>query len=205
MRTDHKWLHPHRFVTDGAPRPEWLVYGETIKTTQPFKRDFERIMRLAESKGEPVVLMTFAYALPEDYTLERFRQGTLGFVPAPNASPTELWGTPEHIRKGLEVHNSIVRDLATAHDVVFVDQAALLGQDPKFFIDACHLSPGGAEQFVENIMSAIQHRGMRPLPRMAFSRTPSANMSAVLTSAKPRGLRRRGLRLPKLPMVAPMP
>ena len=203
MQMDHKLLHPHRFVTDGVPRPEWLVYGDAIKTARPFKRDLERIMSLAESKGEPVVLMTFAYALPEGYTLERLRQRTLGFAPAPNASPVELWGTPEHIRKGLEVHNAVIRDLAASHPVVFVDQAALLGQDPKLFIDVSHLSPDGAGQFVEHLISAIQRRGIRP--RTTFTRASSADISTVLMPAKLRGLRKRGLRLPRVPMVVPMP
>ncbi len=198
-RLDRTVLRPWRFVGDGAPRSDWLVYGAQIKTARPFRRDLERVVRLAASKGDPVLLMTFAYALPESYTSERLRAGTLGFVPSPNASPVELWGSPPSIREGLEAHNQVIKAVAAAHGVPLVDQDALLQHDPALFIDVCHLSPAGAERFAGNILAAVASRQLRP---RAMPSQELAVHTPVIGSPIPwlKGLRRRGLKLPKTPV-----
>ena len=70
-----------------------------------------------------------------------------------------MWGLPENVRKGLDVHNTVLRAVGKGEGVLFVDQQALLGNEPKNFIDVCHLSPAGMEQFVQHILAELLRRG----------------------------------------------
>ena len=167
---DRVFVRRDRYVPEHAPRPEWTAYGGDVKTVPVFRRNLERILALAGERGEPVVIMTFAYHLPADYSLERMNRGELGFGHWANASPSpvELWGTPEHVRAGLEAHDRVLRELHAAHpETVFVDQEARLGDDPGNFTDVCHLSPLGAERFVDGIVAAVKAAGVGPRPAVA--------------------------------------
>lgn len=161
-------LRSNRYVPEHGPNAEWVVYGEEIKTAAVLRANLERILALALDRNDPVLLMTFAHFLPEDYTLERFQRGEMGFGHWDHSSPSavEIWGAPDNVRKGLQEHDRVLRELHQAHPgALFVDQTARLGGDPGNFVDVCHFSPAGAQRFVEGIMEAVQARGL--VPRVA--------------------------------------
>jgi hypothetical protein len=162
---DRRVLHLRDYVPMTAPEPAWLAYGGDLKTVPVFRRNLEAILALAAARSDPVMLMTFAYHLPPDYTLERFERHELGFGTwkGSTPSPVEIWGTPEHVRAGLGAHDDVLRALHDAHpEALFVDQEARLGADPVNFVDVCHLSPEGAKRFVAGIMEAVRARGLEP-------------------------------------------
>ena len=104
--------------------------------------------------------MTYAYYIPSNYSLERFQRGELDYARSSvKGSEIEIWGLPENVRKGLDVHNTVLRELGKGEGVLFVDQQALLGNEPKNFIDVCHLSPAGMEQFVQHILAELLKQG----------------------------------------------
>ena len=125
----------------------------------------EAILELADTSGTPILLMTFAYHVPKDYTFQRFVDGKLDYDPLDYATdlPIELWGIPENVVAGLRAHNEVIREVAASYNkVILVDQERLLREGP-LFIDICHLSVEGRTRFLDNIMTAVG-----PL----FARTP---------------------------------
>ena len=149
-------------------RPEWMPFGASIKSAVPFRRNLERTLSLARAKREPVLLMTFAYAIPEEYSRVRFEQGALGYDRSKPGEPVEMWGRPEDIIRGLQVHNDIIREAANGTDVFFVDQDALMKHDPRNFIDVCHLSPAGSDQFVRHMVDKLKRQRFT-MPRRSAS------------------------------------
>lgn len=135
-------------------KDDWLQYGATIKTATPFKANVTKIIDLAASRGQPVLLMTFAYYLPPNYTRENFRQKLLDY--GSHRSPLEIWGKPEHVVAGLAAHNLVIRQLADSHQgLYFVDQEKLMPKNGKIFNDICHFTQKGSEAFVSNMGNLI--------------------------------------------------
>lgn len=152
--------YPRRYVPRDVPENElWLSMGATVKTKKPFRRNLTSIRQLAKGNGSPVVLMTFAHHLPRGYTRERFDERQLDYSVSRVAMPVEVWGLPQHVVHGVDVHNRIIRDIAGNHaEVIFVDQEKAIPKSGRFFADICHLSVDGQRLLVENIMGALEDR-----------------------------------------------
>jgi hypothetical protein len=139
-------------------RPEWLHYGQTIKTAAPFRQHLTDILHLAARKREAVFLMTFAYYIADGYTQERFLNQTLDYTLHKQDTPIEIWGTPDNVAKGIEVHNAIIRELARQYShVELIDQQALMPASGRDYLDVCHLTIDGAVRWVEPVLRALGH------------------------------------------------
>lgn len=131
------------YVPTHEPRPEWIQYAATVQTRGSFEHNLQGVMRLAAEKHEPLALMTFAYYQPEQYP------------DVPDwLFPTEGWGKPEYVVRGIEAHNEIVRTLARGADLILVDQEARIPKDASHFRDICHLTPAGTRSWVDNLLAA---------------------------------------------------
>ena len=112
-------------------------------------------MELAKGKRERVVLMSFAIHIPADYTPEKFRRRELDY--GKHLLPVEIWGNPLAVRKGVALHNNVIRGLAIDEDaVLYVEQDGLIPKNGDHFDDVCHLTERGSLQFVTNIMDTLQ-------------------------------------------------
>ena len=144
-----------------VPQQAFIEFGRTIKTAEPFRSNLELIVQDAQRRGRLVLVMTFAYHQPDDYTLDRFKAGTLDYGPGerPYKTPTELWGKPEHVLAAITTHNRVIREVAARHDkVIFVDQEALLSKSGSHFADVCHLTSDGIATFVDHAAPAVVER-----------------------------------------------
>ncbi len=143
------------YVSRGKPRDEWLTYGAEVKTAKSFAENLTAILELARRRGDPVLLMTFAYYLAPGYSEEAFRRVALDY--SLHAYPVELWGRPPDVVRALETHNAIVRRLAATakSGVLFVDQDALLPKDGEHWNDVCHLTGRGCQRFVDYLMDVV--------------------------------------------------
>lgn len=152
VRLHEKVIAPEAYVPRERPDPKAMRFGGEIKTAPSFRINLERILTLAKKRGEPVVLMTFCYHLPQDYSLERFRAGNLDYCL--HRCPVEIWGMPKHIQKGLDAHNQVIREARDrfGEAVVFVDQALHMPRDKEHFNDICHLTQKGCAAFAEHIL-----------------------------------------------------
>ena len=142
------------YVPKNRPRPDWLTYGETVRSAGPFEANLRAIIARAASRGERVLLMTFATWIPEDYSLARFQEDRLGY--GLHLTPLELWGEPLNVQRAVAAHNAVVHALAREYPQVgFVDQARLLGGKARWFNDPCHLTLLGAHRFVRNLLPVV--------------------------------------------------
>jgi hypothetical protein len=136
------------------PEPASLDFGCDVKTASPFGRNLEGILRVASERREPVLLMSFALYIPEDYTEKRFENRSLDYTS--HMYPVELWGKAPCVAAGIAAHNRVIAELARQTDgVLFVDQDALIPKEGLYFNDACHLTHEGCERFVDSILARI--------------------------------------------------
>jgi len=128
-----------------------MEYGCAVKTAGPFRANLEGIVKTAAARREPLMLMTFAYYVPVDYTEARFKARALDYTA--HLLPIELWGQPACVVAILSAHNEAVRELASRYpDVLFVDQEAMIPKGGLYFNDICHFTHEGCERFVTDLL-----------------------------------------------------
>ena len=133
--------------------PKWSSVAE-IRSPEGFEANIEAIVRMAEQRGDTLVLMTFAYHIPDNYTDEAYEAGQLDFA-GDKLTPLKLWGEPQRVIRAVDGHNDAVRRVAQRNDVLLVDQAAHLPGRGRYFRDPCHFTTEGNKLFVDNIIEAL--------------------------------------------------
>jgi hypothetical protein len=148
-----KYKQPE-YIPANSPRREWVQYGCDIKTRECFKDNITKIVEIAAHKREPILLMTFAYYIPENYNRPKFQAKALDY--GKHCYPIEIWGSPPCVQKGIELHNEVIKGISSRYpNVLFVDQDQLIPKSGRYFNDICHLSDEGCEKFVDNILEVI--------------------------------------------------
>ena len=138
----------------GNPEP-FIQYGDEIKSKNPFLRNIEEIIQMATKRNETIILTTYAWNLPEEYTLKKFFDKQLDVYDA-QLFPVEFYGQPEHIRKGIKLHNSIIKSLATKYDAMrILDFEAKLPKTKDYFNDVCHLNQEGCSIMAKELSNVI--------------------------------------------------
>jgi hypothetical protein len=140
----------------GIPEKDVVGYGGEVKTEAPFRRNIEFIVADASRRGIPVVLMSFAYYIPANYSRELFNRQALDYGKGDLRLPVEVWGHPAHVAKAIDIHNSVIKDIASQYaNAMYVDQQSLLPKTGRIFSDVCHLTVEGCEEFARNIAEAL--------------------------------------------------
>jgi hypothetical protein len=136
------------------------LYSARIKTAGAFRHNLEPIVQATEDRHCPIVLMTFAYHIPPNYTDEAFRARRLDYGADVSACEISLWGTPQGVKGAIDAHNQVIREVAGRHkNVIFIDQKATMPADGRHFIDPCHLTAQGIDLFVRHVMEALRAKG----------------------------------------------
>jgi len=86
-----KWTK-NCYVPTGSPREDWVHYGRDSRSAVSFKENLGVILDLATGRGDRTLLMTFATYVPEDYSLEAFKNKGLDY--GLHLSAIEIWGAP---------------------------------------------------------------------------------------------------------------
>lgn len=144
-----------------AENEAMLEEGRDVKTVRPLQRNLEEILGTAAVRGDTMLLTTFAYHIPEEYSRERFESGMLKYGDPKGRRPcaAELWGKPAYVIAAIDAQNAAIRTLAAEHrDAFFVDQRAQMPEDGTLFIDPCHLTDEGCRKFVDNLWPAVKRR-----------------------------------------------
>jgi hypothetical protein len=150
--TEARYPEGDAYVPKDEPNPTWMHFGSEIRSAVPFELNLEKIIQLAQERGQKVLIMTFASCFPADYKRSDFEAGLIPYGEGMDEGlPIELFGLPDNIRQGLMVHNNILRELAYKHRCYFIDQARLMDDYPEYFIDVCHFSKQGITAFAINI------------------------------------------------------
>lgn len=147
-------------VPKHEPEAEWRRFGSDIKTERPFRANVQAIADIARERGDPLLLLTFAIHVPPGYTREKFEAGNVDYAePGTSGLPIELWGDPAAIRRAIDAHNRIVREIAATNEHVrLLDMARRIPAKGRFYEDVCHLSKEGSELFVAEVVRAIRSR-----------------------------------------------
>ena len=147
---DRKLLNRDRYVPEHSPREEWLSFGSEIKTAESFRENLEGVINMAGRKGEPLMVMTYAYCQPSDEDLADNENPYVAF--------TEVWGDMDNVIKGMDTHNEIIRRIEPREDLIFVDQEEELGNNRDYFADICHMTGKGSQVFAENMVDALREK-----------------------------------------------
>ena len=143
------------YISRLRPRAAWIEHGREIKTAASFRANLSHIVEGARGRGTPVLLMTFATHLPDDYTEEAFRAKTLDY--GAHTSPLELWGEAAHVMAAIDAHNALVRELGSQREGVhFVDLDRIMPKNGELFDDVCHLTPTGSAFFAARVLAAVE-------------------------------------------------
>jgi hypothetical protein len=149
----------------------WLAEGADLKTPPVFARNVEQVLRIARERGQRVLLLTYAYYLPADYTNERFLARETDYTFLPESVATEVWGRKENVVAAIEAHNAEVRRIAALHpEVLFFDMERHLPKDGRHFIDICHWTDLGREAFAQGVIETIARHEPDLLPRVLARR-----------------------------------
>jgi hypothetical protein len=143
-----------RYVPTDAPRDDWVHYGRDPRSAVSFEHNLGAILDLASQRGDRVLLMTFATYVPDNYSLQAFKEKRLGY--GLHRKPIEDWGRREDVLHSVALQNEVVRKLAARHqDALFVDQAKLMAGSPRYFNDPCHFTVAGSSRFADNLLEVL--------------------------------------------------
>jgi hypothetical protein len=141
-------------VPTALPPKGWLDCGAEIKSARPFEVNLQRIIDLADSRDQRVLLMSFAFYLASDYSELAFQDMALPYTL--HSAPLQAWGRPEHVAAAVGVHNEIIHKLAGKNNqTLFLDQASIIPHESLFFNDPCHLTARGCLLFGESMAESL--------------------------------------------------
>lgn len=147
---------------DDIPLETRKEHGKILKSRDSFKENISKIITLAGKRNEPLLLLSFAYHYPENYTLRKFKEKKLDY--GEHKSPVEIWGYPPHVVAGLAEHNKVIKELAEKHsNVLFIDLETMMPKSGDYFDDICHFSPRGSALFAEAVVNEV------------FTKTPASD------------------------------
>ena len=154
LATDLQW---------GTSDPALLDHARNPQTPRTLRNNYAQLLDTARQRRDPVLLLTYAWHLPADYTLEKFSRHELDYArEAPARCAAELWARPEDVDQILTLQNAAIRELAQQHpEATLCDLANQLPRTGQNFVDPCHLTPAGCAAFVELIWPAVEQRFAR--------------------------------------------
>jgi len=137
----------------------WMAEGGDLKTPPIFASNVEAVIELAESRNQPLLLLTYTYYLPEGYSNERFLEKDLDYTFAEESIATEVWGWSHHVQAAIEAHDTVIREIAAEQpEVLFFDMERFMPKDGKHFIDICHWTDLGQERFAQGVVEALRSK-----------------------------------------------
>ena len=145
-----------RWHLTNRPRPEFIKYGNEIRTPPSFEANMEAIAALAKERGDRLVLQTYALYVPANYTDAAFKAGQLDYTTQSEMSLESSWGEPANVLKAVDLHNEATRRVAVRHpETILIEQAQSMPRQGIYFVDPCHLSQDGCKRFAENVLANL--------------------------------------------------
>ena len=145
---------------------EWLKYGCSIRTRESFKYNLLHVVKLAQKKETPLLIMTYAYYIPENYSYENYVAGKLDW--AAHKWPIEEVGKPECVNNGMTIHNEVIEEIYKNNNnqnLFFVDFNQIIPKNKTTFEDACHFTDKGVDIMVEEIINSVNKNLRQPFSK----------------------------------------
>lgn len=148
------------YISNGEVDPLFAQYGSDIKTEESYRRNLTEIIAIAKKRGDQLLLMSYASFFPENVVLTGEEKDMAHFAGCNRfvATPVIMWGRPENVKKGIRVHNRVLKELANKYNTLFLDMEYRIPKDPELFCDVCHLSAPGAQCLAQEIAEYIAHQ-----------------------------------------------
>ncbi|MCF0043354.1 hypothetical protein [Dyadobacter fanqingshengii] len=135
--------------------PGFAKFGANIKTGSSYRKNLKNIIDLSRKRGDELLLLSYASFFPKGVKLTGEQKDMDYFAGCHYASPVTIWGEAEYVKKGIYIHNQILRELAIKSKTHFFDMAENMPQDGRFFCDVCHVSEPGAQNFSKKLATYI--------------------------------------------------
>jgi hypothetical protein len=142
------------------------LHGEGMasgfRSVESLRANLRELVESARAHGATPVVSTFAWALPADYDLERFRRGELGYANPEryDVTPVETWGPAPWVAEGLARTNVAIHEVARDTGALLFDAERVLGRDLRWFGDVCHPSAAGVERLAEALAGFLAEEGL---------------------------------------------
>jgi len=142
--------------------PRHVVGASGFRSAGTLRANLRELVADVRACGAAPVLSTFAWAIPPDYTHERFVAGEAGYANPERYDycPVELWGPPAWVREGLQRQNLVVHEVARETRTRLFDAEAVLGKDLRWFGDVCHPSEAGVDRLVKTLAEWLDGEGL---------------------------------------------
>jgi len=131
-------------------------FSNRVKTTKAYRQNIESIADAVDHFDGRLLLMTFAYYLPQNYTSNGFRAHQLGYGRGKYDVGVEVWGTPKGVEAAIQAHNGVMHGIAKQHkSVIFLDEEKQMPKSGSYFSDPCHLTERGIAAFAVDVLRAV--------------------------------------------------
>lgn len=151
----------------GTPDPELLEFAADPQTPRCLRSNLSTICDLARERADPLAVLTFAWHIPDDYTLQKFGDDELDYAHrGRNRCAAELWGKAEYVARAMRLQNEAIRSLVQEHltdspgsplaPLHLLDMDGALPHTGENFIDPCHLTDAGSAAFVEILWPTVE-------------------------------------------------
>jgi len=145
---------PHRYLPTHTPPAEWLHHGCEIKSRDSLCANLLYLAQETKNRGEKLVLLSFAYHVPENYSLAAFESKSLDY--GRHICPAEIWGIPSNVVKGIQVHNEAVESMVRENpELTFLDINRIIPKSALYFDDICHLTHEGCQLFGQTLAERV--------------------------------------------------
>ncbi|MCF2486948.1 hypothetical protein [Dyadobacter sp. CY347] len=139
------------YASQDMVAPEYAKFGSNIKTALPYRKNLTDMISISKQRRDQLLLMNYASYFPEGVKLTGEQKDMDHFAGCHYASPVTIWGQADNVKKGIQVHNQILTDLAKRNQTHFYDMEANMPKDGSFFCDVCHVSERGAQNFASKL------------------------------------------------------
>ena len=140
-----------KFLQLHTVNPDFVKFGNEIKTVKPYRRNVEQIVLEAQRRKEKILLMTYALYVPPSVIGNGGYTDYRDFAGCQYPSPLWLWGDPVNVQTGVNQHNMVIRQLSTQYRTYFFDMDKQMPRKKAFYCDLCHLSESGGNLFATKL------------------------------------------------------
>lgn len=143
-----------------TPRDDWMGYGRFVKNKKVIKNNIEYIASKVQEDGGTVILPSFAWYIPDDYSETMFESRVLDYNE--HFCKIEIWGRPDIVKQALNLNNSVIKDICSSNNkIISLDLNEHLPHNKEYFNDICRLTDKGSglfaalitEKILENLLS----------------------------------------------------
>lgn len=136
-------------------KAHFLKNGKEVKTIETFSNKMKAIVDCAENRNHSLIVGTFPYYHPENYTLESFIARELDY--RESIFMTEMYGNPKDVVVAIDAHNGVLQKLAaTSTDWLLLDIDSIIPKKGEYFNDICHLAPDGCSLLNRSLARSLK-------------------------------------------------